>query len=265
MKRLIFCLLYNDGQFVLSRNFRHQRIGDINWVMNNYNLLNVSCGVDEIAILDVGENKNPEKLAEHIRILSNSCFVPLSAGGGIKSPQIAKLYLDSGADKLILNTAFFTDPGLPKHLAELYGSQCIIASLDCKRSETGFELHSSVEHSATDNSVAEHLEQLVEAGAGEILCQSVDMDGTGMGLELELADLYLSTLDVPCIMLGGVGKAEHIVSGLSKPNVDAVCTANLLNFINDAFERARVHLIENGISLPQFSSAELEALRGRFT
>ena len=113
-------------------------------------------------------------------------------------------------------------------------------------------------------SVDDHLDLMLEAGAGEILCQSVDQDGTGMGLELQFANRYLQSIDVPCIMLGGVGKAEHILQGLSRQDIDAVCTANLLNFINDAFEKARVKLVSHGVPLPQFSRAELDDLRGWF-
>ena len=107
MKRVIFSLLFDNGQFVLSRNFRQQKVGDIDWVMNNYNLLNVSCGVDELVILDVGKTKNPEEFSKCIKIISNSCFVPLAAGGGIHDLETAKKYINSGADKLVLNSALF--------------------------------------------------------------------------------------------------------------------------------------------------------------
>ncbi len=264
MRRIIFCLLFNNGQYIQSRNFRQQRVGDIEWVLNNYNFMNVSTGVDEIAILDVGKDKNPEMFAEHIKILSNSCFIPLAAGGGIEGPEIAEHFMKSGADKLILNTAFYTAPEVPKQLASKYGSQCIIAGLDFKRTNDGYELYSSTVEEAASYEINAHLDRILESGAGEILCQSVDKDGTGMGLDLGFADRYLKALDLPCIMLGGVGKAQHILEGLQQDNIDAVCTANLLSFIGNSFEKARAEMIAHGIPLPQFSSQDLEHLKGRF-
>ena len=265
MKRVIFCLLYNDGQFVLSRNFRQQRVGDINWVLNNYDLLNVSCGVDEIAILNVGDTSNPEKFAEHIRTISNSCFVPLSAGGGIESRETAMLYITSGADKLVLNTAFYKQPELVKQLAAQYGNQCIIASVDYTKTASGFELFSANQDVSLNNSVSDHLRFVQEIGAGEVLCQSVEKDGTGMGLELEFANRFLQNIQIPSIMVGGVGKAEHILQGLLDDKIDAVCTANLLSFIGNAFERSRAELLQHGVPLPEFSSQKLDELRDFFS
>ena len=265
MKRLVFALLYNRGQFVLSRNFRLQRVGDINWVLNNYRLLDVSCGVDEIVILDVGKEKDPREFAKAIKTISNSCFVPLSAGGGIVDTNIAELYMASGADKLILNSAFYQNPDLPLALARHYGRQCIIASIDFSRSAGQFELYSASEQAFGNRSVADHIILVQQAGAGEILCQSVEKDGTGMGLELEFADQFLNSIEIPCIMLGGVGQTQHFLDGLEHENVDAVCTANLLNFIGDALENSRAELINRQISLPAFSSARLEELRNHFS
>ncbi|MEM7289384.1 MAG: HisA/HisF-related TIM barrel protein, partial [Pseudomonadota bacterium] len=264
VKRVMFGLLHNNGNYVLSRNFRQQVVGDLDWVLNNYNLLNVSCGVDEIIVLDVGSNRNSEEFAEHIRVISNSCFVPLAAGGGITNQETAALFMASGADKLVLNTALFSDPDLVSGLVKKYGSQCIVGSFDYIRKGDVYQIYCPSSDAAEVPSVSEHIESVRRLGAGEILCQSVEKDGTGMGLDLEFADRFLGEVSLPTIMLGGVGRAEHIFQGLKHECVDAVCTANLLNFIGDAFEHSRSQLVSGGILLPQFSTVELEALRGYF-
>ena len=130
-KRIIFTLLYNSGQFSLSRNFRLQSIGDSNWLQKNYNFDNVSFHIDELLIFDVSRDKrDKKKFCQQVKKLSENIFVPLTVGGGIRTLEDAVLYFNSGADKVSLNTSLFKKPYLAKDICKVYGRQCLIGSLE---------------------------------------------------------------------------------------------------------------------------------------
>ena len=104
-KRVIFTLLYDNGYFMLSRNFRLQKVGDLQWLKKNYNFSHIAFSIDELIILDVtrGE-RNEEKFHDHVRSLNEECFIPIAAGGGIRTLEQARRLLRSGADKVVINT-----------------------------------------------------------------------------------------------------------------------------------------------------------------
>ena len=133
-KRLIFTLLHDSGNFMLSRNFRLQKVGDLNWLKRNYDFQKISFYIDELIILDVSrKDRSIEKFCEILKEISYGCFVPISSGGGIRSMNDAKKILRSGADKIILNTTLFEDFKLVKELSREFGQQCIVGSLDIKK------------------------------------------------------------------------------------------------------------------------------------
>ena len=135
-KRLIFTLLYNQGQFVLSRNFRLQNVGDINWLQKNYDFSKISFSIDELIILDVSRgDRDPDKFSNVLATLSQGCFVPIAAGGGIACLEDARRLLRAGADKVVLNSPLYEHAELVESVAREFGQQCVVASVDAKRSE----------------------------------------------------------------------------------------------------------------------------------
>ena len=134
-KRLIFTLLYDNGSFMLSRNFRLQRIGDLNWLEDNYGFANVGYQIDELVVIDVSrQNRDTAKFCEDLKKLTQDCFAPIAAGGGIKTLEHARELLRSGADKVVVNSALHDQPELVENLASEFGQQCIIASVEDRKS-----------------------------------------------------------------------------------------------------------------------------------
>jgi cyclase len=266
MKRLIFTLLYEDGNFLLSRNFRLQKVGGIDWIFNNYDLSNVSHGLDELMVIDVSRRqRNHEAFADVVKQIATKCFIPVTVGGGIRTLDVANYYMRSGADKLLLNSLFEIEPKLCQQLADRFGRQCIVACIDYfneKDSDIRVKIKNGT--NTLDVSLNSWVEHLQNNGAGELLFQSIDRDGTGMGLHLDVIDKLNETLDVPVIVMGGVGKAEHIVDGLMTSGVDAVATANLFNFIGDAFLDVRRALRSNNLSVASWDNPEYASLKDRF-
>jgi imidazole glycerol-phosphate synthase subunit HisF len=266
MRRLIFTLLYDRGQFMLSRNFRLQAVGTIDWLFDNYDFARVSRGLDELMVLDVSRGvRDPGRFAEAVQYVAGLCFIPVTVGGGVTSFDIAQRYMRSGADKLLINSAFHSDPALCRSLAGHFGRQCIVAGVDYRRTPQNARCvmteHGSKEVPMT---LSEWVNALQKNGAGEILFQSIDQDGTGMGLDLSVVDQLREPPEVPCILMGGVGKAGHIIDGLRHPTVDAVATANLFNFIGSTFLDVRRMISATGIEMAHWVDDDYALLRQRF-
>jgi len=263
-KRLIFTLLYGDGYFMLSRNFRLQKVGDIDWLNLNYNFSKISFEIDELIVLDVSRNERDlDKFCSILTALSETCFVPLSIGGGIKSVDYAKQLISAGADKLVLNTALFTDPRLVYELAETYGEQCLIAEVDIKYSPVGkpyLLINSGTE--VVPGEASKIVDYVLSLPIGELMINSVDKDGTGQGFDFALLNLLPVSITKPIIFSGGVGNAIHIMNGLEDARIDAVNTANLFNFIGDGLKNARQNLVQNGHNAPIWNSQLAENLKG---
>lgn len=255
-KRLIFTLLYDEGHFVLSRNFRLQRIGDLSWLNDNYNFQTVSRHIDELAVLNVSRTSDIDwnQFLETVRALAHSNFVPIAIGGFNQDLTLAHELLRSGADKLVVNSAIFENTGLVEKLVARYGRQCVVASIDIDRSPDSHPivvLKKGGERLASTSS--EPLESIRPELMGELMLRSVRRDGTGQGLDLDLLNYLPEKLrHVPIILSGGVGKPQHVIDGFSEPGISAVSTANLLNFIGPGLEETRIKCIEAGIELAEW-------------
>lgn len=264
-KRVIYTLLYAEGGFMLSRNFRLQRAGDVNWLLKNYNFRNVSAYIDELIIVDVSRQNSDRKLfLEVVRKVIDCCFVPVALGGRIEDFETAARFIASGADKVVLNTIFDTSPEAARKIADVYGSQCIVAGVDVrmnKSAEGGYEALIAHGQRAAAQAPRDRIRGLLDNGAGEILLQSIDRDGTGFGFDLDSLRLMDAALDVPLILFGGCGKGSHMLEALRRPEVDAVATANLFNFIGDGLQKARAELLAHGLDLACWNGDEVERLR----
>jgi cyclase len=260
-KRLIFTLLYNNGQFVLSRNFRLQRVGNLQWLQTNYDFSHISYSIDELIVLDITRgNKNSEDFCAALKLLTEGCFVPIAAGGGVRSIEAARNLLRSGADKVVVNSALYENNGFLSHLASEFGQQCVVASMDIKSmSGGGYQAWSESGSLCQEGSASEWIEKIVRNDhIGELYLNSMDRDGTGQGYDLKLLDLLPAKMSKPVILAGGVGNATHLASGLDDSRVDAVATAHLFNFIGDGLKQARQSLISAGVDLPLWDIQFLE-------
>lgn len=261
-KRLIFTLLYDDGGFMLSRNFRLQRAGNIEWLKTNYNFRKIAFTVDELIILDVSRGeKNAPKFCDHIKSIAEECFIPISIGGGITSHEHTKALMRSGADKLVVNSAVFKKPSFVKELVSTYGSQCIIASVDVKRQDGEFGCYINNGLEKIGLVLSEYIERIMDLGIGEIYLNSMDNDGTGHGYMLELLGQLDNKINVPIIIAGGAGNWHHLLAGLRNNRIDAVATANLFNFIGEGFPNARSQLLNSGVDLARWEFKYLDNLK----
>lgn len=257
-KRLIFTLLYDSGNFMLSRNFRLQKVGDFQWINTYYNFKKLSFSIDELIILNVTRGKKrQEEFLETIRKIINCVFVPVSIGGGIESMEAAKQLFMWGADKIVLNTCLSENPSLVVSLVKQFGSQSIIGSVDYKNENGVVRIYTHNGTVALDVDFKTYIAYLQESGVGELYLNSIDKDGTGQGYALDTLFPYLNHVNIPVILAGGAGNVVHLSESIVHEKIDAVATANLFNFIGDALPNARAMMIEKGIALANFSPASL--------
>jgi cyclase len=261
MKRIIFALLHCDGHYMLSRNFRLQRVGDIEWVLRNYEIRRVSLGIDELMILDVSPDASHRSVFHRdVGRLVEECFVPVTVGGHLRSREDVATCFAVGADKVLMNSAFFDAPERCEEIAATYGSQALIAGIDVIDDTEGMQ-DASHRPFVVRDALQAHVRRVVDSGAGEVLIQSVDRDGTGNGLDLSLSE-QAGSGPTPLILMGGVGQAVHLSEGLAAGAVDAVATANLFNFIGDALVASRLQARSDGVLLATWQDARFGPLRG---
>lgn len=260
-KRLIFTLLYNDGNFMLSRNFRLQKVGNLNWLQTNYDFSKISFFIDELIVLDVTRGKkNLKEFCSVLKKLTKDCFVPIAAGGGVKTIDNARSLLRSGADKIVVNSAFFTNIDFINHLSKEYGKQCIVGSVDIlKSSENEYQVWSDCGTKYEKGNASSLIKKIIKTSIGEIYINSINQDGTGQGYDLGLLDLLPKNISKPVILAGGVGNAIHLAEAINDKRIDAVSTAHLFNFIGDGLKEARNSLIDNGVDLPIWNPKNLES------
>lgn len=256
-KRLIFVLYFQAGSFFLSRNFRLQKVGDVRWLVDKFRFKSIGRFIDEIAVLDVSRSAAPRcdgpAFIDAVGYLMKETFVPLTIGGGLRTMDDAARCMSLGADKVLFNSPVLQQPELVRECVARFGAQAVIAALDCY-------IDGDVYKTKVDNgqlvalTFEEHLQRAAELGVGEIMVNSIDRDGTGMGFDGELIK-RCGSLDMPLIVAGGAGKPEHFSEVLSMANVEAAATGNLFNFIGKGFELVRSHLSQQGFPVRYTAAA----------
>jgi cyclase len=258
-KRILFTLLYDNGQFMLSRNFRLQKVGNLDWLKKNYNFSQISFFIDELIVLDVTRGERNQTLfCETLKALTEGCFMPIAAGGGVRSVEQALLLLRSGADKVVVNTPIFCQPALLREMAQEFGQQCVVGSLDLKRTQgDGYEIFIESGTRKLNGVASEQLRRLNDGYVGEWYLNSVDRDGTGQGYDLAILDQLPRDWSVPIILAGGAGNPTHLSIGLADSRVNAVATAHLFNFVGDGLKQARLALLSSGVKLASWPTVEI--------
>ena len=245
-KRIIFTLIYDNGSFNQSRNFRLQKVGNINWLERNYKFKEIAFSLDELIVLNASrKDKDINKFALTLSKLVDDVFIPIAAGGGIRSMEDAKLLFDSGADKIVLNTVLYTDPNLVKKLVTQYGSQSIVASIDYRTIDNINKVYIKNATEELDLELEKYIAYLEDLNVGEIYLNSIEKDGTGFGYDVETIKKVSESISVPLIIAGGAGNEQHLQNGLDIKYVNAVATANLFNFVGDGLPKSRQKILEN--------------------
>ena len=181
-KRLIFTLIYNDGFFTQSRNFRLQKVGDISWLEKNYGFKDLAFSLDELIVLNASrEDKDIMGFAATLSRLVEDVFIPICAGGGLRCMKDAEILFENGADKIILNTAIYENKDLVVDLINKYGSQSIVASVDYRKNDVFLRNGTQ----KIDIKLPDYMDYIDGLGVGEVYLNSMDNDGTGFGYDIE--------------------------------------------------------------------------------
>lgn len=255
-KRIIFTLLYSGGNFFLSRNFRLQKVGNIAWLKKNYSFGKVCEYVDEIMILLVTKNPSYEERKAFLADISDfrkKIFVPMTIGGGIKNLNDAKMYIDNGADKILINQLIHSNIKLVSNISKLFGSQALSVMADVKKeNDNYFSYFDSGEKKSYE--IKKYFEKIKNINFGELIINSINNDGTGFGFDKKIIKIIPSTLKNPTLLMGGAGKPEHFYEILKYKKIAGAVTANLFNFLGNGLELSRNFSIKKGIKIVKFSN-----------
>lgn len=244
-RRIIPCLDVHRGRVVKGVNFMGLRdAGDPVEIAAYYN----SCGADELVFLDISASaEERDIILEVVRRTAEQVFIPLTVGGGIRSVEDIRRILMGGADKVSLNSAAVKNPGLIREAARKFGSQCVVAAIDARSREGGWEVHINGGRTNTGRDVLQWAKEVEELGAGEILLTSMDRDGTRAGYDLELTRAVAERVNIPVIASGGAGKKEDFYRALTEGKADAALAASLFHYRELSIEGVKAYLQERGV------------------
>jgi cyclase len=233
-KRVIPCLDVHAGQVTRGVQFGKaeacelRNVGDPVELAVRYN----DQGADEMVFYDITASAHGRAtMIDVIERTADHCFMPLTVGGGLRTVEDMNAVLKAGADKVSINTAAIATPELIHAGAEKFGSQCIVVSIDAKRvAPDRWEVFSHGGRTATGLDALGWARRAVELGAGEIVLNSIDADGTKAGYDLEVTRRISEAVNVPVVASGGAGKLEHMAAVLSEGKADAVLAASIFHF-----------------------------------
>jgi cyclase len=243
-KRLVTVLTLNDGILFRTKRFEP----DYRYTMNFVD----AWSVDEIVLLDVSRGPGADRAAflGAVEGFARRCFVPLTAGGGVRSIEDFRTLLAAGADKVIVNTAAVETPELVTAAARLFGAQCVVVAVDARPAHDGaYETYTHFGAKPTGLEVAAWAREAQRLGAGEILVTSIDRDGSLEGYDNALNRRVVEAVDVPVLVCGGAGQWQHFVDGFAVAGASAVCTTNVYHFTETSIRSAKRYLRDAGIAV----------------
>jgi cyclase len=249
--RIIPCLDVADGRVVKGVNFQNLvDAGDPVELASYY----AENGADEITFLDISASKDDEKtIIDVVKKTAEAVFVPLTVGGGIRSVEDVDLLLRAGADKVSINTSAISNPDLINAISKRFGSQVLVISIDARRTSekfavSGFEVTTHGGSKSAGLDALAWTKQAVERGAGEVLLNSMDKDGTKDGFDLELISLIKKNISVPLIASGGAGKVSDFAPAV-KAGADALLAASIFHFQEVLINQVKAELKANNIEI----------------
>jgi cyclase len=233
-KRVIPCLDVHGGQVTRGVQFGRAEAGELRNVGDpvalavRYN----EQGADEMVFFDITATAHGRAtIVDVIERTADQCFMPLTVGGGIRTVDDMQTMLRAGADKVSINSSAIATPELIRAGAEKFGSQCIVVSIDAKRTAPGrWEVFVAGGRKATGMDAIEWATKAVALGAGEIVLNSIDADGTKAGFDLEITRRISESVGVPVVASGGAGSLEHMADVLEQGKADAVLAASIFHF-----------------------------------
>ena len=251
-KRIIPCLDVDNGRVVKGVKFVDIKdAGNPVEVAKRYN----DQGADEITFLDITASSNNRKtILSVVEEVASQVFIPLTVGRGISSIKDIRALLNSGADKITINTAAIKNPQLIADASDAVGNQCIVVAIDAKRkinkfNELSWEIYTHGGRNPTGIDAIQWAIDMEKKGAGELLVTSMDKDGTKQGFDLELMKAINDKVDIPIIASGGVGNLEDLYDGIEIGKADAVLAASIFHFGTYTVNEAKEYLVNRGINM----------------
>lgn len=245
--RVIVCLDVKHGRVVKGTRFKGLRdVGDPVELAARYE----AEGADEIVFLDVSASREGRgTLLDVVRHTAETLFIPLTVGGGVRSADDIGPLLRAGADKISVNSAAVSDPGLISVGADRFGSQCIVASIDAAKEDDGWRCYTHGGSEPTSLEAVAWARECRERGAGEVLLTSIDQDGARTGYELELTRSVADTVPIPVIASGGAGEAAHLRDAFVQGHASAALVAGILHDGLTTVARLKAELASWGIAV----------------
>ena len=246
-KRIIPCLDIKDGRTVKGVNFENLRdAGDAVELGSYY----TQHGADELVFLDItATNEKRKTLSALVKKIAAQVNIPFTVGGGISSVEDVSLLLDSGADKISINTSAVKNPNLISELAKRFGSQCVVVAIDAKKDNGEWKVYLNGGKTATDIDFVSWAKQAEHLGAGEILLTSMNHDGTKNGFALDITEKISSSVSIPVIASGGAGNMSHFEEVFAKGKADAALAASIFHFKEIEIPLLKQFLISKNISV----------------
>jgi cyclase len=244
--RVIPCLDVANGRVVKGVNFVDLRdAGDPVEQARAYD----AAGADELCFLDItASHEDRGTILDVVRRTAEVCFMPLTVGGGVRTAEDARALLLAGADKVAINSAAVTRPEVVAEIADKFGSQCCVASVDARQVEPGrWEVFTHGGRRATGIDAVEHALRMADLGAGELLVTSMDRDGTKSGYDLALIRTIADQVRVPVVASGGVGGLADLVAGIIDGHASAVLAASIFHFGEASIADAHAALAAAGV------------------
>ena len=244
--RVIPCLDVADGRVVKGVNFVDLRdAGDPVEQARAYD----AAGADELCFLDITASHEARgTILDVVRRTAEVCFMPLTVGGGVRTAEDARALLLAGADKVAVNSAAVARPEVVADIADRFGSQCCVASVDARQVADGrWEVFTHGGRRATGIDAVAHALRLAELGAGELLITSMDRDGTRGGYDLALTRAIADAVLVPVVASGGVGSLADLVAGVVEGHASAVLAASIFHFGEASIADAHRALVDAGV------------------
>ena len=244
--RVIPCLDVHEGRVVKGVNFVDLvDAGDPVEAAIAYD----AAGADELCFLDIGAtHENRATIYDLATRTAEHCFIPLTIGGGVRTPEDVRNLLLAGADKVSFNSAAVADPDVVARAADRFGAQCIVVAIDAKQVAPGrWEIFTHGGRRPTGIDALAFARTVAAKGAGEILLTSMDRDGTREGFDLALTRAIADAVDVPVIASGGVGTLDHLVAGVREGHASAVLAASIFHFGEHSIAEAKARMAAAGI------------------
>jgi cyclase len=250
-RRVIPCLDVHDGQVTRGVQFGRaesgglRNVGDPVELAVRYN----DQGADEMVFFDITASAHGRRsMIDVIERAADRCFMPLTVGGGIRTREDMSTMLQAGADKVSINSSALANPDLIRQGAEKFGAQCIVVSIDAKKvAPDRWEVFSKGGREATGLEAVAWAKRAVELGAGEIVLNSIDADGTKKGFDLVITARVSESVGVPVVASGGAGTLEHMAEVLLAGKADAVLAASIFHFGEYTVRQAKQFMADRGI------------------